>query len=81
MIDLHELVEQPLMQALAWALLHFLWQGALLGSLAFVLLRLVRAPHAATRYAVGVATLAVMLATSVATFVRRVFWPFVRSRR
>lgn len=45
--------------ALAWALIHFLWQGALLGVGALVLLRAVRSPQA--RYAIGVATLAAML--------------------
>jgi beta-lactamase regulating signal transducer with metallopeptidase domain len=69
MIDLRVLVEQPLVQALAWTLLHFLWQGALLGFAAFILLRVVRPSRASTRYAIGVATLALMLLSSVATFV------------
>ncbi len=45
--------------ALAWALIHFLWQGTLLGVGALVLLRAVRSPQA--RYAIGVATLAAMV--------------------
>ena len=69
MIDLRDVVQQPVMQALAWALLHFLWQGAALGFAAFVLLRVVKPERASTRYAIGVATLAMMLASAVATFV------------
>jgi beta-lactamase regulating signal transducer with metallopeptidase domain len=69
MIDLRELVEQPLLQVLAWTLLHFLWQGAILGLMACILLRVVRPTRSSTRYAIGVATLALMLASSVATFV------------
>ena len=51
--------------ALAWTLIHFLWQGAALGVAAFVALRVERA---ATRYLVGVVTLAAMLLVCVATF-------------
>jgi hypothetical protein len=54
-------------QALAWALIHFLWQGVVLAGAAFVLLSWTR-PSSAARYAVGVATLAAMLAAPMATF-------------
>jgi beta-lactamase regulating signal transducer with metallopeptidase domain len=64
-----DFVQQPLLQALAWMLLHFLWQGAALGLAAFFVLRFVRPERAATRYIVGVATLGLMLVTSAATFV------------
>ena len=57
-----------MIDALAWTLLHFLWQGALLGFMAFLLLRLARPDRASTRYAIGVATLGLMLITSIATF-------------
>jgi len=57
-----------MIDALAWTLLHFLWQGALLGFMAFLLLRLARPDRASTRYAIGVATLGLMLITSLATF-------------
>ncbi|HUQ85957.1 MAG TPA: M56 family metallopeptidase [Vicinamibacterales bacterium] len=57
-----------MIDALAWTLLHFLWQGALLGLIAFLLLRLARPDRASTRYAIGVATLGLMLVTSIATF-------------
>ena len=69
MIDLRIFSQPGPVDALAWTLLHFLWQGALLGVAAFALLRLARPERAATRYAIGVATLAVMLITCVTTFV------------
>ena len=49
MIDLRDVVQHPVLQALAWTLLHFLWQGALLGFAAFVLLRVVKPERASTR--------------------------------
>jgi beta-lactamase regulating signal transducer with metallopeptidase domain len=44
--------------AVAWALVHFVWQGALLGVASWLLQRLVRSPQA--RYITGVITLAAM---------------------
>ena len=60
MIDLR-IFANSTVDALAWTLLHFLWQGALLGFAAFFLLRLARPERASTRYAIGVATLGLML--------------------
>ncbi|HYE89357.1 MAG TPA: M56 family metallopeptidase, partial [Vicinamibacterales bacterium] len=54
--------------ALAWTLLHFVWQGALLGCAAFFALRVVRPERSTTRYAIGVVTLALMLAATAVTF-------------
>ncbi len=51
--------------ALAWALVHFLWQGAALAGLAWVLMRL--ASSASLRYGIGVATMAAMVTAVVAT--------------
>lgn len=45
--------------AIAWALVHFLWQGAALAIVAAVLMRLASA--ASVRYMIGVATLAAMV--------------------
>jgi beta-lactamase regulating signal transducer with metallopeptidase domain len=53
--------------ALALTLLHFVWQGALLGLAAFVAMRVVRPERSTTRYAIGVGTLALMLISAVAT--------------
>jgi len=51
---------------LALSLLHFLWQGAALAALAYVLMALCRS--AAARYAAGVTTLGLMMAAPVGTF-------------
>jgi beta-lactamase regulating signal transducer with metallopeptidase domain len=61
MTTLIELMRHPSIAALAWALIHFVWQGALLGAVAFVVLRIGRPARASTRYAIGVATLAAMM--------------------
>ena len=39
MIDFRILAQQSTVDALAWTLIHFLWQGALIGFAAFLLLR------------------------------------------
>lgn len=61
------LSDHPYAQALAWALLHFLWQGALLGLVAFVVFHVFSSP--AARYRAGIATLAAMLLALAATTV------------
>jgi len=54
-------------ESLAWALVHFFWQGALVALVAYVLAR--RPGVTATgRYAIGVLALAAMLAAPIATF-------------
>jgi beta-lactamase regulating signal transducer with metallopeptidase domain len=55
-----------LTHALAWSLLHFLWQGAAIAALAAALMALFRA--ATTRYLVGIAALVLMLACFGTTF-------------
>ncbi|HWU55603.1 MAG TPA: M56 family metallopeptidase, partial [Rhizomicrobium sp.] len=52
--------------ALGLALVHFVWQGTAIATLAFALLSLTR--HSTTRYALGVCALVLMLAAPVATF-------------
>ena len=59
------LLSQPTTQAIAWALVHFLWQGALIGAGALGLMRIARSANA--RYLIGVAALGLMLAAPVAT--------------
>jgi len=63
------LMDHPLAVALGWTVLHFIWEGALIGLIAFALLRIVRPADPASRYAIGVATLATMLVAAVATYV------------
>ena len=61
-----EIAAHPVAQALTWALVHFIWQGAALGLLAFAVLRF--APLSAQgRYLAGILTLAAMLAAPIAT--------------
>jgi hypothetical protein len=60
------LFSPSLMHALAWALLHFLWQGTALAALAAAGMALSR--RASTRYALAVVVLIVMLASPIMTF-------------
>lgn len=60
-----DFVGQPLVQALAWTLVHFFWQGAAIAVLAFVLMRSSRLPG--TRYAIGAGALAAMLVAPIVT--------------
>ena len=68
MNQLLSLVREPWAQALGWSLLHFLWQGAALGLLAWLLLALLRGASAKARYGVACAFLLLMAAAPVATF-------------
>ena len=54
------------MQALGWALIHFIWQGAAIASLAGAVMSFCRCPGA--RYVIGVGALALMTAMPVVTF-------------
>ena len=54
------------LRLLAQALLHFLWQGAALAALAYVVMSLCRS--ASTRYAIAVGTLVLMFAAPIGTF-------------
>jgi beta-lactamase regulating signal transducer with metallopeptidase domain len=57
----------PLIQSLGWTLLHFLWQGALIG-LGYALVRLLVPPERVeTRYAAGLLALALMAASPIVT--------------
>ncbi|MBK8727623.1 MAG: M56 family metallopeptidase [Holophagaceae bacterium] len=55
------------LELLAWSLLHFLWQGCLLGGLAWLALRLLKGAAPEARYAVTCLGLAAMVAAPVAT--------------
>ena len=56
----------PSVQALAWALVHFLWQGTLIAIAAALLMR--AAARASTRYAIGIGALVLMVAAPAVTF-------------
>ncbi len=68
MTGLTELLQHPLVEQLAWALLHSLWQLAAIGLAAWCVLRLMRRRSANARYLVACATLATMIAAPVITF-------------
>ena len=54
------LLEQPLVEALGWSLLHFLWQGAAVAIVLAVLLAVMRRRSSLARYVVCCAALATM---------------------
>jgi len=66
MTNLANGISPELLQALAWTLLHFVWQGAALAALFAVANALCR--QATTRYSLAVITLAFMMATPIVTF-------------
>src|ERR1700746_2158672 len=59
-------VSPQMLRALAWALLHFLWQGIALAALAAAAMAVIRS--ASVRYVVGVSALVLMLAAPLVTF-------------
>jgi uncharacterized protein (TIGR03435 family) len=59
------LASQPWVERLGWTLLHFLWQGALLGAV-YALAR--RSPRPNTRYVLACVTLATMMAAPPVTW-------------
>lgn len=58
----------PLVQSVGWALVHFIWQGALIAVSAAALLAFIR--DARTRYGVACSALTLMLAVPIVTAVR-----------
>src|SRR5580700_8124357 len=64
-VTLMKLLSPTAMQSLAWALLHFLWQGTALAALGAALMAL--SQRARVRYVVGVTILLLMLIAPIAT--------------
>ena len=67
MNNLEVVLQQPVFQALGWALVHSLWQGAGVAALLSGLLALLRGRRARARYAAGCGALALMLLLPSAT--------------
>src|SRR6185369_16115195 len=67
MNSLEMLLTKPLFQSLGWALVHFIWQGALVALLYAGLATLLRRRAANLRYSVACAAMLLMLALPVAT--------------
>jgi bla regulator protein blaR1 len=70
MIGIDEMFRQPVAQALGWALLQFVWQGALVGLLTAALLTILRRSAADVRYVVSTVALALMLTMPVVTTIQ-----------
>ena len=71
------LFHQPVAQAVAWALLHFVWQGALIAALTSVVLLALRRSAADIRYVVATIGLAMMLTLPIVTGLQK--WQAVQS--
>src|SRR5688500_12994801 len=67
MSEMATLVRQPAAQVIGWALLHFLWQGALIGGLTALALAALRRSAADVRYVVGTIGLSLMLTPPAVT--------------
>ncbi|HXW08362.1 MAG TPA: M56 family metallopeptidase [Vicinamibacterales bacterium] len=76
------LLHQPVAQAIAWALVQFLWQGALVGAVTWLALAALRASAADIRYVVASIGLALMLTMPTVTAVQtwRVLAPAAEAR-
>jgi beta-lactamase regulating signal transducer with metallopeptidase domain len=70
MSGIEDLWSMPVVRPVAWALLHFLWQGALVGMALAGALALLEKKSAALRYAVAVGALPILLALPVITVIR-----------
>src|SRR5215211_4244488 len=70
MSAIEPLLQDPVAQAIGWALIHFIWQGALIGALAAVALFGLRRNAADVRYVVAAIALALMATMPVVTGVQ-----------
>lgn len=64
------MIPEPVVRAIGWALLHFVWQGALVSVSAAVVLRLLRHGAPDVRYVVAAIALAVMATLPIVTGVQ-----------
>src|SRR5256885_14216999 len=64
---LEMLMAKPVLQALGWALVHFIWQGALVAILYAGVAQTLRRRAANARYSLACAAMLLMLALPVAT--------------
>jgi len=67
MNEFQTLLQQPVAQVIGWALLHFLWQGALIGGLTALALAMLRQSAADVRYVVATIGLSLMLTLPAVT--------------
>ncbi|MEJ7617170.1 MAG: M56 family metallopeptidase [Pyrinomonadaceae bacterium] len=67
MTNLEMILAEPVIHALGWALLHFVWQGALIALFTVFILRLLRDYSAGLRYAAASTALLLMLIAPIFT--------------
>ena len=79
MIAIEHLLQQPAAQAIGWALLQFVWQGALVGLLSAAALFALRRSAADVRYVVATIGLSLMLTMPVVTALQA--WRSMTRRR
>src|SRR5688572_24556901 len=65
-----QLVQQPVAEAIGWALLQFVWQGAVIGALTAITLAVLRRSAADVRYVVATIALSLMLTIPTVTAVQ-----------
>ena len=75
MSPLELLTQAPLVDALGWTLVHFLWQGAMIGALTMLMLRALKDAPPQARYAASCLSLGAMVVTTIVTFVLLVSTP------
>jgi beta-lactamase regulating signal transducer with metallopeptidase domain len=75
MIAIEGVLQQPVVQAVGWTLVHFVWQGALVSAVAAVLLALLRRSAADVRYVVATIALSVMVTLPIVTAVQILWLP------
>jgi hypothetical protein len=66
MTDLENMLAQPMLEALGWGLIHFIWQGVLVALSLACVLRMLRGSSTNARYAAACVTLLLM---------PRMIWP------
>ena len=67
---IEKLIDVPLVEAIGWALLHFIWQGALVGAITAITLRLLRRSAADVRYVIAAVSLSLMATLPIVTAVQ-----------
>src|SRR5688500_10367745 len=70
MAGIESLVDAPLVEAIGWALLHFVWQGAVVGAVTAITLKLLRRSAADVRYVIAAVSLSLMATLPIVTAVQ-----------
>lgn len=67
-LELNDFLRAPLVEALGWTLIHFVWQGAAIAILLWLALKAMTRASANARYTAGCLALLIMVFTPVGTF-------------